>query len=429
MKKSLIAIAALAAVGAASAQSSVTLYGLADVYAGQSKQTVKAAKGQDPRQEFVATTKSTGFKSGGLQGSRIGVKGVEDLGNGLKAVFNYEMGFNAVNGNLDRKFNAGSAEQAVYGAIAALGAPGAMSANGLYKAGVAGLNDLGNAYDMGFTRRAVVGVEGGFGSVLLGRDYTPLFNLLNASTADALSAFDTTSLKTDRANGVHYAGNFGGVGVQAFAGYDKKTVNLFNSAIAAGDNVTAQFKSQGYGLGVSYANGPFMVGVAAQEFKDNSESLLGTLTAAGFAQTRANVKTTEVGVGAAYDFGPAKLFANYVQQRSKGTTTDVAAGVTTFASKAKAEEANIGVKVPFGAASLMAEYGHNRVKAYNADGSTMSSGKGNDWLIGANYAFSKRTDVYARVGRSGDLKIKDAGGIVTGNTKTENVAVGLRHKF
>ena len=425
MKKSLIAIAALAAVGAASAQSSVTLYGLADVYAGQSKQTVKAATGADDEQGFVATTKSTGFKSGGLQGSRIGVKGVEDLGNGLKAVFNYEMGFNAVNGNLDRKFNAGSAEQAVYGAIAALGAPGAMNPNGVYKAGVGALNDLGNAYDMGFTRRAVVGVEGGFGSVLLGRDYTPLFNLLNASTADALSAFDTTSLKTDRANGVHYAGNFGGVGVQAFAGYDKKTVNLFNSAINPGDNVTAQFKSQGYGLGVSYANGPFMVGVAAQEFKDNSESLLGTIT----AQTRANVKTTEVGVGAAYDFGPAKLFANYVQQRSKGTTTDVDAGVTTFASKAKAQEANIGVKVPFGAASLVAEYGHNRVKAYNADGTTKSSAKGNDWLIGANYAFSKRTDVYARVGRSGDLKIKNADGIVTGNTKTENVAVGLRHKF
>ena len=428
MKKSLIAIAALAAVGAASAQSSVTLYGLADAYVGQSKQTIKTPVGDgvftDPTKPINWTAKSTGFKSGGLQGSRIGVKGVEDLGNGLKAVFNYELGFNAVNGNFDRSLNLSAAEQAVYAGLAAAAVPGAVTGGGVYKLGAGVANGLVNSVDTGFNRRAVVGLQGGFGSVLLGRDYTPLFNLLSAASADALSSFDTTNLYTNRTNGVHYAGNFGGVGVQAFAGYDKKTMSVNDTFIG---DVTAQFKSQGYGLGVSYANGPFMVGAAAQYFKNNGENPVAPI--GGGTQIRSTVKTTEAGVGASYDFGPAKLFANYVQQRVKGNNFDVTAGVTAFASKAKAEEANIGVTVPFGAASVMAEYGHNRAKTYNADGTTATKAKGNDWLVGANYAFSKRTDVYARVGRSNDLKTRNAGGDWLRSAKTENVAVGLRHKF
>ena len=368
MKKSLIAIAALAAVGAASAQSSVTLYGLADVYVGQGKTSTTDVEG------VKTVTKSTGFNSGGLQGSRVGVKGVEDLGNGLKAVFNYEMGFDAIDGALTKNGSSG----------------------------------------VGFGRRAVVGVQGGFGSVLLGRDYTPLFNLLGASSVDGLSSFETVGadIYTDRTNGIHYAGNFSGVGVQAFAGYnrDKTTVN---------GTLDSDLKTQGYGLGVSYANGPFMVGLAAQEFKDKD----------GGVQTG---KRSEAGVGASYDFGAAKLFANYVQLRAHGdAASDYAAAVGAPFNgfdKVKSEEANIGVRVPFGAASVMAGYGHNRAKAY-INGDQVGKAKGNDWIVGANYAFSKRTDVYARVGRSDDMKFKDTGGVDAGSSKSDNYAIGLRHKF
>ncbi len=370
MKKSLIAIAALAAVGAASAQSSVTLYGLADVYVGQGKTSTTDVEG------VKTVTKSTGFNSGGLQGSRVGVKGVEDLGNGLKAVFNYEMGFDAIDGHL--------------------------TANG--------------SSGVGFGRRAVVGVQGGFGSVLLGRDYTPLFNLLGASSVDGLSSFETVGadIYTDRTNGIHYAGNFSGVGVQAFAGYnrEKTTDGILDS----------DTKYQGYGLGVSYANGPFMVGLAAQEFKDKANGV----------QTG---KRSEAGVGASYDFGAAKLFANYVQLRAHGNDANdyaVAVGAPFAAAfdKVKSEEANIGVRVPFGAASVMAGYGHNRAKAY-INGTQVGKAKGNDWVVGANYAFSKRTDVYARVGRSDDMKFKGTidGGFDAGSSKSDNYAIGLRHKF
>ena len=395
MKKSLIAIAALAAVGAASAQSSVTMYGLADVNLGYSKDTVTVTT---PDVSGKLTNRNTGFQSGGLQGSRLGVKGVEDLGNGLKAVFNYELGFDAINGAFTDNSKDG----------------------------------------IGFSRRAVVGLQGGFGSVLFGKDYTPLYNLITATSADGQSSFDAGALTTgapnldlnddnntlakkyklggykERAYGVHYAGNFSGVGVQAFGEYSNSKTEL--AVTGQQTNVLENTKSQGYGLGVSYANGPFMVGVAGHQVKDTA---MGTTVS----------KITEYGVGGTYDFGAAKLFANYLysKNRPNAALVDVA-NVNT-----KAEEANIGVLVPFGAASLVAEYGHNRVKFYDGtDGEQIAKGKGNDWMIGANYAFSKRTDVYARVGRSNDLKVEGVNGYfddITARTKTEKAAIGLRHKF
>ena len=97
MKKSLIALAVLGASGFAMAQSSVTLYGVAD--AGVGKIEAGAPAGND-------ATDKTQFISGSLMNngnSRIGVRGVEDLGGGLKAGFNFESGL-----DLDDGANLGS---------------------------------------------------------------------------------------------------------------------------------------------------------------------------------------------------------------------------------------------------------------------------------------------------------------------------------
>lgn len=86
MKKSLVALAALAVVGAASAQSSVTMYGVADVSLAQT------------------TGRSIAVSTNGLLNngnSRLGVKGTEDLGGGLKASFNMEEAINLGNGATD----------------------------------------------------------------------------------------------------------------------------------------------------------------------------------------------------------------------------------------------------------------------------------------------------------------------------------------
>lgn len=83
MKKSLVALAALAVVGAASAQSSVTLYGVVDAGVGKSSGGTFQMIG------------SAGMNNGT---SRFGFKGSEDLGGGLKALFNMEGGFHAETG-------------------------------------------------------------------------------------------------------------------------------------------------------------------------------------------------------------------------------------------------------------------------------------------------------------------------------------------
>lgn len=86
MKKSLLALAVLAASGVAMAQSSVTLYGVADVSLAKT------------------TDKSAALSTNGLLNngnSRVGFKGVEDLGGGLKASFNFEAGVNLGNGAAD----------------------------------------------------------------------------------------------------------------------------------------------------------------------------------------------------------------------------------------------------------------------------------------------------------------------------------------
>ena len=341
MKKSLIALAALAAVGAASAQSSVTLYGIADISAGVVER--EGAYKLPGRDAGKANTRETGFNKANLQQSRVGIKGSEDLGNGLKAVFNYEHGFD--------------------------------SANGMF-------GDKSKDYANTAARRAVVGLQGGFGSVLLGRDKLPLYRLTEDTSADSISHFSTTNLLGgQRTNGVHYAGNFGGVGVSAAVGYDRE------------DKLTtgADRQDTTYGLGLSYATGPFMVGIAGEQIKSESGSPLVTTN-----------KETNYGIGGTYDFTAAKVFANYLV-----SDDDAKAG--------KDKEANVGVKVPFGAASLVAEVGYNDGHGYD----------GIDYNVGANYAFSKRTDAYVRYARINDYDFDNNGP----EGKDTKYAVGLRHKF
>jgi len=113
MKKSLLALAVLGAfAGAASAQSSVTLYGRVDLSVGK-------ASGSDDK--YLANG----------SGSRLGVRGVEDLGGGLQALFNVEHRFNADTGT--------------------------QTATRFWHA------------------RSVVGLQGAWGQGLMGRDYTTSF--------------------------------------------------------------------------------------------------------------------------------------------------------------------------------------------------------------------------------------------------------------
>lgn len=363
MKKSLIAVAALAAVGAASAQSSVTLYGIVDTGFG-----VKQVK----TEEGGVTTKvrTTGVNPGksNLSGSRFGLKGQEDLGNGLSAVFALEAGFNSGNG------------------------------------GWAG----------GFNRRSVVGLKGNFGQVLLGRDWTPMdsiasdYQAIDVTTGDTVHGLGTNGLYTDRINGIHYSGEFGGVGVKASVGYnDEKTTTVGQER-----NV----RTEAYGLGVSYAGGPLTVGAAVQYFRDKTTT---HTPATGLNGTRN--KGVEYGVGATYDFTAAKLYAHYLAK--DGDFTTYTNGVASKVSGKPVQQAGVGVTVPFGAFTLGAQYAYNYHKV-----SSNTKAKGHDFALQGIYSLSKRTDVYARAARVDSWKIKTSG-ITERKVHTDVFSVGLRHRF
>ena len=129
MKKSLLALAVLGAfVGAASAQSSVTVFGIVDLSLANVKND-----GSDARKSM---------NSNALNSNRFGFRGVEDLGGGLSAKFHLEAGMSNDIG----------------------------TAGGGNSLGTAPANSNGAAL---FNRRSTVGLAGKFGEVRLGREYSP----------------------------------------------------------------------------------------------------------------------------------------------------------------------------------------------------------------------------------------------------------------
>jgi len=201
MKKSLLALAVLGAfAGAASAQTSITIYGSFD--GGIRNQT---------NVNDAGNSKLTMGSNGTYNSNRIGFKGVEDLGGGLNAHFALETGFNTGTGALD------------------------------------------NATNRLFNRTASVGIGGPWGSVDLGRQYSVNFKTIGAYDPFNYKYTGIIPLAgqgglTRLDNDIQYAGTFGGVTVRA-------EYALGEVAGSTGNNSTQA-------IGASYAGGPFSVGAA-----------------------------------------------------------------------------------------------------------------------------------------------------------------------
>lgn len=280
MKKSLIALAVLAASGAAMAQSSVTLYGVADIWVGKVKGS------------------SVQLGDGGVGESRIGFKGTEDLGGGLKASFNFEQGLNLENGATG----------------AALATPTTT-----------------------FGRQANVALSGGFGTVKLGRSTTALddvFGAFNSGFDSALSANAVwQNSYVGRANSQLYYAS------PEFAGFSAAASTQLNGDRPAGAGRESSFN-------VKYANGP--IG-AAVGYEDNAVGTTGTLIAGsydlGMAKLLASVYTTKPEVGArtnSYQIGAdvplssvLTLSVGYANSKVKGGEADSAFGVAAAYSLSK----------------------------------------------------------------------------------------------
>ena len=256
MKKSLLALAVLTAVtGVASAQSSVTLYGKVDL-------GLVLDSGN-------AGGKSVRISSGVTGGSRIGFKGVEDLGGGMKAAFQLETG---------------------YCADSAAGAPNFCT----------GSNNF-----MG--RQAHGDLTGAFGAISAGRQYSLGFN--NLSTIDPFG--------TGFAGQVNNIVDPSGIRLNNSATYSTPNIGGFvaSAEIAFGEQTGNWQANRETGAGLTYASGPAYVGFTFYDVGN----------AAGNGAARKNYL-----FGGTYDFGVVKVHA--LAQKSTGPATldvlDIMAGVT-----------------------------------------------------------------------------------------------------
>ena len=287
MKKSLIAMAVLAASGVASAQSTVTLYGLVDAYVGTLK--INGA-----RQTGVNLANPAGGSGGGFNTSRFGFKGSEDLGGGLKANFVLEGGFDPSTG-------------------------AANSYTSPFPTAVSAGNPTGfQTSSATFGRQSWVGLSGGFGEVKLGKMWTPYDEVKGSGAAafdanifaPAANVWVSNSYQDRPGNSIYYATpNFGGISAAA--------------SYSFGENKTAtQDAGKIISVNLQYAGGPIAAAVAYQTEKEGG--LLAANTTLKFAQ-----------VNASYDFRVVKLLAAY------GNVKD---------GSDKANEFQIGVDVPLGSA-------------------------------------------------------------------------------
>jgi predicted porin len=268
MKKSLIALAVLAASSAAMAQSSVTLFGVVDA-------ALAFGRG--------SLSDRTQLKNTGYQTSRLGFRGTEDLGGGMSAGFWLETGFMADDGS-------GTATNTNNQAS------GATSGGGLT-----------------FNRRATVSLSGGFGEVRLGRDYSPqyknidVFDVFDTVGVGASQVYVTSQATTGgptivrASNGISYflPSNLGGFYGQVQGYFGENPQNSSTPAVKLVED-----DGNGGAIRLGYANGPVDVALATSITKFST----------------GDIKTSNV--GASYDFGVVKLLGAYSQDKNNGVGLD-----------------------------------------------------------------------------------------------------------
>jgi predicted porin len=405
MKKSLLALAVMGAfAGAAQAQSSVSVYGILDVgYAATSNESKLTAAATPTK----AVGRNTGNGDGGLSTSRLGFRGVEDLGKGLSAQFVLE--YDLVN--------------------VGMGGTGADSnlANGATNGAAVG-SGFGARYSyIGLSDKAA-------GTLRLGRQEQPVFSVL--------AGMGLAGAANNMAGSIYSSGNNTAVlsaGVRPVTVFINQAITYISPTIS-GVQVTAQYAGNSYeqnattrsagaresGASITFTgvkNLEVGYGIAMQDVNLVTATYTNaTLTTpATFATTSANTKTTQQAVAANYNFGVVRPFINYTSIK-----TTSSAVVTRDQSAYE-----IGLRAPVTPViSVWASTFMGTKKTAANDTTLAAATTGNADLrgfqLGSTYAFSKRTTAYAIYGQQ-NVKGKDA----ATNTKIDSVGytVGLRHSF
>lgn len=286
MKKSLIALAVLASSGAAMAQSSVTVYGRLDASVGSEK--IGAPNVQSISRLYT----------GNLTTSRLGFRGTEDLGGGLKAIFGLETTLN--------------------------------------------VDEPGRAATSLGDRAAFVGLSGGFGTIKLGRhdtSFDDIRDLMVSSNVWDSGVFATTesTVGTTGYNAVGGA-NLGDYGDRANnqIRYESPSFSGFSAGVSYGfGEATKPAKSDITAFNLRYKAGNLDVGYAYQENKAISAALVDT--------------TREFNtLAAAYNFGSFRVSGGWNQAKNQ--------------TNLKSDTYTVGVNVPVGALDFSVGYSTAKAK-------------------------------------------------------------------
>lgn len=513
MKKSLIALAALAATSAF-AQSSVTLYGIveATVDVGykrtiESTNTVRGfdaagtATGTSPTftapvyvanvltfggavtpaaptvnsgNTTVRNEQKNGFRvqDGSSQGtgtSRVGFRGTEDLGGGMKANFQVEMGLRIDDG-----------------CTTAGGVVGAFGTASTAATGVA-CNNGGGSEDSGgstFGRNAWGGISGSFGEVRLGRQVLGSFGVQgNSSSAGASSGlYDASAASLIPMGGVRFSNairyispNISGfTGSVMFAAPESGATGNFTSTSSSAPNpalsgnlVTTGGASRrtGVDLALEYANGPAYVGFGYNKRDAGNNTSGASPFAVGgtsnFQGNNVSVGTiTGYTLGGSYDLGVVKPFLNYTRQTTQTGRTDSLVTGSTVTDNSIAASGNlsqravsVGLRAPVGAFTIIAGYGRHNANGGGQQLVTQAAGSTvyrqatqvsqNLFQLGTQYALSKRTLLEANYGynkttTNTNSTVSGAAGVNGGASgaqtfrATDRISafnVGLKHSF
>jgi len=368
MKKSLLALAVLTAVtGAAYAQSSVTIYGKVDL--GMVLDSGNPAG------------KSIRLSSGVTGGSRIGFKGVEDLGGGYKASFQLETG---------------------YCADSAAGDKFAATSNSSGKATTDSAANFCTGSNNFMGRQAHGDLTGSFGGLSAGRQYSLGFN--NLSTIDPFG--------TGFAAQINNIIDASGIRLNNSVTYVTPSIAGLTGAaeIAFGEQTGNWEANRETGAALTYVNGPAYAGFTFYDVGNSN----------GVGAARKNYT-----LGGTYDFGIIKIHA--LVQKSTGSPTG--------AKKLDVLDLMGGVTVPAFGGALMASYIHHDDRTSTAaftNGNEDASQVG----IGYQYPLSKRTSIYtayARIMNDSNNKGNNAGFTVGNATETgtgnKGFNLGVVHNF
>jgi len=385
MKKSLVALAALAVSGAAMAQ--VTIGGVVD----QAYYSV-----DQKSRSGLLSTKQSGIGEGSWAGSRIRFSGTEDLGGGMKANFWLEQGIAPSDGSGFNYRNGGNAPQFLAGT------------------GMTQQN-----------RQSWVGASGAFGEVRVGRVYAASYDMftnsghingeMTGNTQSTFALFNRTKainyISPAFAGGFRYYGTYGGRETEA------------ESTESTQDQITG-YKTRlerAMSHRVTYNAGALRAGVSTemltQQFVANAAvsaaNFFGVAgTAAPAVTNAATIDSSNMVLMGGYNFGAIDLGVLVGTKTANGSAT------STQQTTTKLNQFN--VKMPMGAAGEI----RFTINKQTADAAGTASSDISGTFLNYNYNLSKRTKLYASVGSQRDEVAAD------GVTATENrSAFGLVHTF